>query len=55
MSPLEEFVQALDEIRLRFSAEKLLQEYLASEPSESDYEEALSAFAAWLHAEHTAS
>jgi hypothetical protein len=55
MTPeLQEFISSLDDIQLRYSAERLLQEYLSTEPSEADMETAYAAFAGWLHADHTA-
>jgi hypothetical protein len=49
---LQLFVRRLDSVRMKPSAERILQEFIAQRPSESELETAYLFYANWLH-EHT--
>jgi hypothetical protein len=49
---LKQFVRQLDGVRMKVTAQRLLEEFVASRPSESELEVAALYYAAWCH-EHT--
>jgi hypothetical protein len=49
---LQLFIRRLDSVRMRCSAERILQEFISQRPSESELETAHLFYASWLH-EHS--
>jgi hypothetical protein len=50
MMSLALLVKQLDQVRFRVSAQRLLEEFIAEKPSDSEMEAAALYYASWLHA-----
>jgi hypothetical protein len=48
-SDLAMLIKGLDSVRMRITADRLLQDFIARRPSESELEAAYLYFAAWCH------
>jgi hypothetical protein len=49
---LQLYIRRLDSVRMKPSAERILQEFISQRPSESELETAYLFYASWLH-EHS--